>query len=83
MRNDCPDGADEKMCVECDFEKNLCGWRPIPSDNENYNWRLTHPGNWSYNQPPNDTTYGNSSGKIGVLESTPKVGNNHSPMLSP
>ena len=85
MRKDCPDGEDEKMCVECSFEKGECGWMPIPSDHADYNWVVTHPGNWSYNQPPNDTTLKNSSGirrSHGNFALSPDLGHHGNPSVT-
>ncbi|RDD40324.1 MAM and LDL-receptor class A domain-containing protein 2 [Trichoplax sp. H2] len=86
FNNDCCDGTDEKLCAGytmCNFEKSLCGWTQLKSDN--FDW-TKHSGTTisSGTGPVADHTTGTSSGVYYYIETSfPRTVNQTAMLGSP
>jgi hypothetical protein len=61
FKKTCIDGADERVCGTCDFERGGCGW--VNDESADFFWTYAQGSTWYWdNKPSSDHTFGNSSG---------------------
>ena len=61
FQDTCIDGADEKVCGTCDFERGGCGW--VNDESADFFWTYAQGSTYTWeNKPSTDHTFSNSSG---------------------